>query len=95
MLSKHLGEDIQKLIECEQILTPNSLFENTGAYKGSIYGLNQNSLLKIISRKSNKDNTNKGLYYVGGTVHPGGGIPLALVSAKNTANLIKNEFYNK
>ena len=67
LLSKQLNEDIESLIECEQILTPNTLFHNTGAYNGSIYGENQNSLNKIMRRKPNKDNIRKGIYYVGGT----------------------------
>ena len=93
MLSSHLAENIEPLIEQEQLLTPNTLAENTNSYKGSIYGLNQNSLVKIMSRNPNKDNKHKVLFHVGGTVHPGGGIPLALLSAKNTAELIKNEYY--
>ena len=92
LLSVKLNESIKELIECERILTPNTLSDDTGAYKGSIYGVNQNSLFKIMNRKDNKDKFDKGLYYVGGTVHPGGGIPLALLSSKNTVNQIIKDY---
>jgi outer membrane protein assembly factor BamC len=35
----------------------------------------------------------KGLYFVGGSVHPGGGIPLCLSSASIVANLIKDKYH--
>ena len=92
LLSDKLNKPIKEHIECERILTPNTLNEDTGAYKGSIYGINQNSLFKIMNRKDNKDKFDKGLYYVGGTVHPGGGIPLALLSSKNTVNQIIKDY---
>ena len=34
----------------------------------------------------------KGLYFCGGTVHPGGGIPLCLKSAAITTELIKKDY---
>jgi phytoene dehydrogenase-like protein len=41
----------------------------------------------MFKRQTNRSPIN-GLYFVGGTVHPGGGIPLVLSSAKVTSNLI-------
>jgi phytoene desaturase len=83
--------NIENLIEFEQILTPNKLFKKTGSYLGSLYGNHQNSIYSIMKRKQNQDQKIKDLYYVGGTVHPGGGMPLALRSGVNTANKILNE----
>jgi len=34
----------------------------------------------------------KGLYFCGGTVHPGGGIPLCLKSAKIVGDLISADY---
>lgn len=86
-----IGYDISKLILFERILTPKSLNENTGSFLGSLYGDNQNSLGSIIKRKNNRDLDMKNLFYVGGTVHPGGGMPLALRSGINVAKKIINE----
>ena len=83
--------DINKLIEFEEVLTPKKLFENTGSYLGALYGNHQNSIYSIMKRKKNQDQKMKNLFYVGGTVHPGGGMPLALRSGVNTANKILNE----
>ena len=74
------------------MLTPIDVQKRTGAYQGSLYGENQNSFSAILNRKKNRDKKWKKLYYVGGTVRPGGGIPLAAKSGLNTAKLIiKNE----
>ena len=83
--------DINNLIEFEEVLTPKKLFENTGSYLGALYGNHQNSIYSIMKRKKNQDQKMKNLFYVGGTVHPGGGMPLALRSGVNTANKILNE----
>lgn len=89
-IEKTIGIDISELIHFEEILNPKTLSIKTGSLLGSIYGENQNSLKAIIKRKDNKDKTLKNLYYVGGTVHPGGGMPLALRSGINVAQKIIN-----
>ena len=91
-ISAFLKINIEPLIAVEEMLTPIDVQKRTGAYKGSLYGENQNSFSAILSRKKNRDKKWKKLYYVGGTVRPGGGIPLAAKSGLNTAKLIiKNE----
>jgi phytoene desaturase len=86
-----VGIDLEDSIIFEKILTPKTLENKTGSFNGSLYGDNQNSLMSIIKRKKNKDYQLKKMYYVGGTVHPGGGMPLALRSGINVAKSIINE----
>ena len=86
-----VGIDLEDSIIFEKILTPKTLENKTGSFNGSLYGDNQNSLMSIIKRKTNKDHKLKKMYYVGGTVHPGGGMPLALRSGMNVAKSIINE----
>ena len=81
-LSKILGEDISKLIECESILDPRSIESKTSSYNGSIYGTSSNSQFAAFLRHANRSSKINGLYFCGGSVHPGGGIPLCLLSAK-------------
>ena len=83
--------NLRNKIIYEKILTPKTLDRKTGSFRGSLYGDNQNSLLSIIKRKKNRDSKLKNLYYVGGTVHPGGGMPLALRSGLSVAKKIINE----
>lgn len=90
-INDKVGINLNNLILYEKILTPKSLENKTGSYNGSLYGDNQNSLLSIIKRKKNRDHKLKKLYYVGGTVHPGGGMPLALRSGLSVAKNIMNE----
>jgi phytoene dehydrogenase-like protein len=43
-------------------------------------------------RHPNFSNQIKGLYFVGGSVHPGGGIPLCLNSAKIMADIVQTDY---
>lgn len=81
-LSKALGEDINKLIVSESILDPRSIESKTSSYQGSLYGTSSNNQFAAFLRHSNKSSKIKNLFFCGGSVHPGGGIPLALLSAK-------------
>lgn len=87
-LSRLLGENIEPLIEAEQVLTPETIEAKTASYMGSLYGTSSNSRLAAFMRHPNFSKQTRGLYFVGGSVHPGGGIPLCLSSAKITADLI-------
>jgi phytoene desaturase len=87
-LSEILGEDITPLIACETILDPTSIETKTSSYKGSIYGTSSNNQFAAFLRHANKSSKVEGLYFCGGSVHPGGGIPLCLLSAKITSDLI-------
>jgi phytoene desaturase len=91
-LSHQLGEEIESLIEVEEMLTPQLIYEKTGSYKGALYGSSSNNPLSAFLRQPNFSKKHKGLYFCGGSVHPGGGIPLALLSAKITSNIIKQDY---
>jgi phytoene dehydrogenase-like protein len=81
-LSKMLKVDIEPLIKFEEQLDPRSIESKTSSYKGALYGNSSNNKYAAFLRHANKSNKLKGLYFCGGSVHPGGGIPLALLSAK-------------
>ena len=81
-LSKLLKVELSPLILTEEILHPKKIKNNTNAYLGALYGTASNSVISAFNRHSNFSTRYKNLYFVGGTVHPGGGIPLCLNSAK-------------
>lgn len=87
-LSKELGEDIRPLIEEERIVTPEIIESETLSHKGALYGSNSNTWVNAFIRHPNFSSKLKGLYFVGGSVHPGGGIPLCLLSAKIATEFI-------
>lgn len=90
-LSSMLKEDIEPLIETESVLTPEQIQDKTASYLGSLYGTSSNSKMAAFLRHPNFSKKIKNLYFVGGSVHPGGGIPLCLQSAKITASLIAHD----
>jgi phytoene dehydrogenase-like protein len=49
---------------------------------GALYGTSSNNKIAAFLRQSNVSTKYKGLFFAGGTAHPGGGIPLCLRSAK-------------
>jgi phytoene desaturase len=87
-LSRLLGVDIESLIVSESVADPVSIESLTDSYQGSLYGTSSNSQLAAFLRHANFSKRIKGLYFVGGSVHPGGGIPLCLSSAAITAGII-------
>jgi len=91
-ISKMLNRDIAPLIETESTLDPVTIESRTMSYMGSLYGTSSNSRLAAFLRHPNFSNTYKGLYFVGGSVHPGGGIPLCLRSAAIMADLVEKDF---
>jgi phytoene dehydrogenase-like protein len=87
-LSRMLGKDVAAAIEVEEVLTPAGIQSRTDSYLGSLYGTSSNSKWAAFLRHPNWKDTLKGLYFTGGSVHPGGGIPLCLKSAAIVSELI-------
>ena len=87
-LSSILKEDISALILNESILDPRTIESKTSSYQGSLYGSSSNNRNAAFQRQANFSSNLKGLYFCGGSVHPGGGIPLCLQSARIVADLI-------
>jgi phytoene desaturase len=87
-INKLLKTDIEKHIVTEKILDPFGIEAQTSSFGGSLYGNASNNKFSAFLRHPNFSNKIKGLYFVGGSVHPGGGIPLCLMGAKIVANLI-------
>lgn len=90
-LNRLLDCDIESLIEEEAILEPRTIESKTSSYKGALYGTSSNSRMAAFFRHPNFSRKIKDLYFCGGSVHPGGGIPLALSSAKIVGDLIAEE----
>ncbi len=91
-INRLLQTDIEPLIVTEETLNPVLIEEKTASYQGSLYGTSSNSKWAAFLRHPNFVGTVKNLYCCGGSVHPGGGIPLCFKSAKIVSELIKNEF---
>jgi phytoene desaturase len=82
------GYDLRAAIRSEQILTPLDLAQGSGAWRGALYGASSNDRLAAFRRPHNRSKNITGLYFVGGTTHPGGGVPMVTLSGKVTAELV-------
>ncbi|MBK6524965.1 MAG: hypothetical protein IPG07_05045 [Crocinitomicaceae bacterium] len=83
--------DLKNEIVRERIWTSKGIEEDTGSFMGALYGASSNGKLAALKRHGNKSKKYPKLYFCGGTVHPGGGIPLVLKSAKIVSELIQHE----
>ncbi|MFY0607824.1 MAG: phytoene desaturase [Cyclobacteriaceae bacterium] len=88
-LSKMIGEDIASLIEVEEILDPRKIESKTSSALGALYGNSSNNLFAAFLRHANVSKRVRGLFFCGGSVHPGGGIPMSLASAKIVAKYFR------
>lgn len=80
-INANLHTDIEPLIEFEQTRSPLEIEKQTLSANGALYGAASNSMFSAFLRHPNRIAGIKNLYFVGGSVHPGGGIPLCLASA--------------
>lgn len=87
-LEKQLGESIRDHIVCESSWNPSGIEKDTSSHLGALYGNASNSASAAFFRHANNSSKIKDLYFVGGSVHPGGGVPLAILSAKTMSELL-------
>ncbi len=87
-LSKQLHVDLSSMIKAEYHIDPLEIATVTHALDGALYGSSSNSRYAAFFRQSNKSREYKNLYFCGGSAHPGGGIPLCILSGKITSQLI-------
>jgi len=87
-INRMLNISLEELIEVEEVLDPVGIESNTRTHRGSLYGTSSNSRFAAFLRHPNFSSRLKNLYFCGGSVHPGGGIPLCLSSAKIVSNMI-------
>jgi phytoene desaturase len=87
---KQLGlEDIEEHIKFEICYTPESWESACNITRGSVFGSLAHNLLQMgYFRPHNQHRRYKNLYFVGGSTHPGNGIPNVLLSARLTSERI-------
>ncbi len=81
------GVDVRGRLRFVETITPADLQRRTGAPGGAIYGSASHGPRAALRRPANRSPV-PGLFLVGGSAHPGGGIPLVLMSAEIVARLI-------
>lgn len=84
------GFDLRSKIRYQKVITPRDLQRLTGAWRGALYGISFNNRFTPFLRHGNRSPV-RGLYFAGGSVHPGGGLPLATLSGIQAARLVLQE----
>jgi len=87
-LKERLNFDVNA-IEVEKIYTPKD-WQNDGIYRGATFALKHNLLQLLHLRPHNAYQDVKNLYLVGGSTHPGSGLPIIFQSAIISSQLIEN-----
>jgi phytoene desaturase len=84
-------EDIEDHIKFEICFTPENWEDVCNISRGSVFGSLAHNIMQMgYFRPHNRHPLYKNLYFVGGSTHPGNGIPNVLISAKLTAERILN-----
>lgn len=70
------------------VRTPDTMAREWSSYRGALYGASSNSMLSAFLRPRQRSTDLQNLWYVGGSAHPGGGIPLVATSGMIAADCI-------
>ncbi|MBB4080819.1 phytoene desaturase [Lewinella aquimaris] len=81
-------EWLERHITAERTVGPPDIERLTGSHQGALYGTSSNNRMAAFLRHPNFSREISGLYFLGGSVHPGGGLPLCLLSARIVADLV-------
>jgi phytoene desaturase len=81
------GLPVRDRVRWREVLTPADLQQRTGAVGGAIYGGSSNGASAAFLRPANRSPV-PGLFLVGGSAHPGGGLPLVALSARIVSRLV-------
>lgn len=90
-LEQHLGEPVRPHIRVRRLLTPRDLGQRFLGYGGALYGYASHGPWASFLRPPMRPRALTGFWFVGGSTHPGGGIPLVLSSGMIAARGLCNE----
>jgi phytoene desaturase len=85
------GIDLEDLIEVEHKFYPKDFISRYNIKNAATFGLAHTFSQSAFFRPYNNDQTFKGLYYVGASTQPGGGLPTVIASSKIVADMITGE----
>ncbi len=85
------GFDVRSRLRVRHLVAPPDLERLNGARRGALYGVSFNDRLAPFKRPANRCPEVEGLYFVGGTTHPGGGVPMVMLSGKVVAEMVAED----
>ena len=81
------GVEVRDRVVLRHVITPADLERRTGSPGGAIYGTSSNGPRAAFLRPANRGPVD-GLFLVGGSAHPGGGLPIVLLGAEVVARAV-------
>lgn len=79
---------VDPTIRAMSIRTPDTMADEWSSYRGALYGASSNSPFSAFLRPRQRSSEVRNLWYVGGSAHPGGGVPLVITSGMIAADLL-------
>ncbi len=80
---------LEKLIVCEKVMAPPDIEDWTGSYNGDLSGCRIESIKDVLSRPKVKSSQYENLFFVGGSINPGPGMPMVLLCAKHCVEAVE------
>jgi phytoene desaturase len=85
-------EGLEEDVVLERQFTPPDFQRRYGLYRGSAFGLAHTFFQSAYFRPHNRSEEVRGLYLVGASTHPGGGVPIVLTSARLVAETMEQDW---
>jgi phytoene desaturase len=82
-----VGPDLRRRARFMEVIGPRDIAQRYRSPGGAIYGTSSSGRSAAFRRPSMRG-PRRGLYLVGGSTHPGGGLPLVTMSARIASNLV-------
>jgi len=83
-----LGKDVRGSVIAREGIDPAGIENRYLTNRGSIYGISSNAWNSAFLRQRAVCSRPKGLYFAGGSAHPGGGMPLVISSGMIAAGML-------
>lgn len=88
--------DLRKHIVTEELWTPRIIEQHYYSTEGSIYGVNSVKNINMGFKNPKKSHLYDNLYFVGGSVNPGGGMPMVVLSGQQVVEqILKNKRFSE
>lgn len=82
------GYDVRNNIDFIEYRTPEYFRDELNCEYGGLYGLSSNNLMNVLKRPRNRSEKFSNVVHIGGNTHPGGGVPLCVLSGKIAFDII-------
>jgi phytoene desaturase len=83
--------DLRRHLRFERVYTPLDFASDYNLARGSAFGISHNFLQVGYMRPANKAPRLEGLYFVGASTQPGGGVPMVIIGSRLTAERIEGD----